>query len=1249
MHSLSLISISLSLSLTPTTKIGTILGATEMITGHPPSTLLMTSIYDTIHDEDILGLHAIKTQFWECDQPDVEVYIRRRQCHDNSINSSNSNYNNSNNLDSSEWTWLMVKVISYFVSPVPGMIIHETLVTNTNIHTAIMVNRVTRIASLLLGAVEASWSTPTAAVATSATTGIATAAAAAAATVVVQQQGEESLTIDDGDTAYIHAMLSEAAKSLGLDLTDVDNPLKELMTAAHAVSSIGGGGLGGQDPHIMVQQQQQQQQQMMMDAHQNSMDVKSSFTGGNSGNAAVNESSSQDPLEYLKIGPTLDLSKIILSVGEVKLIALVLTGRLQLEHVGPLLYLALSSPEMDLDGAMDEFYRLSVAQLRPVDDDTNTNNDNNIQSSSASSSCELVMGPSLNPPPLAVINLSYTEIGDAGMEALSEYIYLGNTSLKTLDISFCNMTSKGLLALCDGLDKRNSQGLSPLQALSLTGNTIKMDAAKRLGKALCSSSSPSSLDDTMHVRTKRKSANDNFFTQPLSLSSSSTFSMYKGLKLLHLGSTSISPRCLIELLTGLGPTCPLEELKLHSNRIGPAGASILVAFLDQKSSVNRNELVLPKLNRIDMSYNQLGDHGTTQLTKAISKRAKNSMTEVSLSGNDMASKGIESIMNKLLQHKLITLNLDNNCIGDQGCQLVAASLPSIPSLARLNLAFNDIGCRGMATLMRSLVGCESITSLGVSGNVMKISGAIAMGFTLAHHPRLSILELDNCCLSQVAQCHIVAGIISNRWVPMKVMHGFRAGPPMVAIGALDIGAQHMGNKECFRLRRDIQMRTLLQWMENNRNNLAAGSSSSSSGGGDHPNHHSTNDVLSNADNALDAPSQSAYLRMLDWLGRIPFDESELMDLRKYFYDVSGSESEEKSQSNLKHRGDILAALASDVVEEILESEPLVYFNSNASVGLDLNKLYDEPTKEDGSSSSSYALSESCLPKPAEEVGEMSGKEIEFPSGKSSDAALGGSDTMVSRNTMSTITFNIGQSDSHSQTSRSTTSMRSQYSRVDSMQLKARITMFPKFAAKLDNLKSVAQEMMDSEDDPTQQDDIAQQFAEASLTILRQLRYHCMESGLDGWRQGKLRRKVLIVDDSIVTRKLVARAFERANFIVDTAEDGVKGVEKMKESIYDIAFMDIDMPVMNGFDATKALRMWEDCVRPGARQPICALTAAHVEDFDRTELMRFKEAGLDVMESKPCNIPRLLKVVDDVSPMFSDLSINAIQFDGKQIG
>ena len=137
-----------------------------------------------------------------------------------------------------------------------------------------------------------------------------------------------------------------------------------------------------------------------------------------------------------------------------------------------------------------------------------------------------------------------------------------------------------------------------------------------------------------------------------------------------------------------------------------------------------------------------------------------------------------------------------------------------------------------------------------------------------------------------------------------------------------------------------------------------------------------------------------------------------------------------------------------------------------------------------------------------------------------------------------------------------------------------------------------------------------------------------------------------MDDSKVTRKMVSRAFEKANFIVDTAENGQEGVAKLKDSVYDIAFMDIDMPVMNGFDATKALREWEDINRPGARQPICALTAAYVDDFERQELMKVKEAGVDVMESKPCNIPRLFKVVDDVSPMFSDLSISVTNHDAN---
>ncbi|KAL7496082.1 hypothetical protein ACHAWT_004420 [Skeletonema menzelii] len=1159
---------------------GTILGATEMVTGFPPSSLLMTSVFESIHEDDLLGLHAIKTHFWERDQPDVTVYLRRLTV-DNT------------------YVWLSARVVSYIDSPVPGIIIHERFIyeerdcdycddssdnNHVELDVAKMVSRVTRIAALLLQAVESalfcgadkrrSGSIGNDNDYTNISSG---------ATGESASNGE---IVDGGGAAEIQAMLLDAAEKMGVDLSSGDNPLRELIQA---------GGIGGSG---------------------NSFDggaIGSSGTGNggnmagvggtNNGEDERTRKKNADPLGYLKTGAILDLSKITLSDGEVKLITLVLTGRLQIEDLGPLLYLALNSPGMDLVAATDEFYQLSEQQL--------------IANSNAQSPSEVVL---LNPPPLTVINLSYTDIGDYGMEALSEFLYSNNPALKTVDLSFCNIHTQGFLSLCHGLKTRNSRGLPPIEALVLAGNTISDDVGKQLGLAISS---------TRTKHHKRKSGADASLSSYIKSSSD-------GIKLLHLGSTSISMKCLTELLSALGPTCPLQELKLQSNRIGPMDAAILVKFLEGKTD---NGLpVLPKLNRLDMSYNELGDIGTTKLTRAISKRSKVHMTEVSLSGNDMGSKGIESIMNKLLQHKLITLNLDNNSIGDQGCQLVAASLRSIPSLHRLNLAFNDIGCRGIATLMRSLVGCESITSLGLSGNVMRVSGAIAMGFTLAQHPRLSVLELDNCCLSQVAQCHIAAGIISNRWVPMKVMHGFRAGPPMVAIGALEIMAQHFSNEECFRIRRDIQMKTLLQWMESNRN---ANSSDRRT---------LTNEVLSGANESTGAPSQSAYLRMLDWLGRIPFDESELMDLRKYFYDISGGEGDQKSGSNLKHRGDILSALASDVVEEILESEPLAYSYSDVTIGLDLSISDDAKDKAGNplsrASEVRMPLSADCIPKSPGEMGEMYGASIEIR-GKSDVSSLRmdesngfgnrSSSKTLQRNSFSSLTMNMGRSGSNSTYSRSHESTKS-----DSIQYKARITMFPEFAAKLDNLKAVAQEMMDNELDPVQQDVIAQQFAEASLTILRQLRYHCMESGLDGWRQGKLRRKVLIVDDSIVTRKMVARAFEKANFIVDTAENGVEGVNKMKESIYDIAFMDIDMPVMNGFDATKALRMWEDSVRPGARQPICALTAAHVDDFDREELMKFKDAGLDVMESKPCNIPRLFKVVDDVSPMFSDLSINAIQ-------
>ena len=566
---------------------------------------------------------------------------------------------------------------------------------------------------------------------------------------------------------------------------------------------------------------------------------------------------------------------------------------------------------------------------------------------------EPIKSPS--PPAISVINLSYTYMGNRSMKMLSEVLHMENSPLTTIDISFCGLEEKGLLAFARGITKRKRKGIPALRGVLLSGNKVSYRAARALGIALSSSlEQPKARKRSSSAGTKRtpiKGTEYESDTESGNEGESSDLSTFggseskvqavkgSGLRVLHVSNASISPEALYQLLYGLGADCPLRELSIHSNKIGPQGATLIVEFLEGKG-VPKNQTVMPFLDRLDLSNNELGNDGTAKLTRAISKRSKVHLVDLRLSANDIGAGGVETIMNKLLQHKLISLSLDMNSFGDQGCQLVAASLQSMHQLARLNLSFNEIGCRGVNTLMRTLVGCESITYLGLSGNTLKISGAMAMGFTLAQHPRLEELDMDNCCLSQAAQCHIIAGIISNRWVPMKRMTGFQAAPPMVALGALDVNSHNLSNEECFRLRRDEQMKTILQWMETNRAAKLRGATGGTNGS---QAQYLTPEFVSSINDVHGMPSQNAYLRMLGWLSKIPFDEDELTALRKYFYDADGGEGDRGSDGyiNLKLRGDLLAALDADVADEIRDALPVFGGDSTVSVGLDLDHLDDE--------------------------------------------------------------------------------------------------------------------------------------------------------------------------------------------------------------------------------------------------------------------------------------------------------------------
>lgn len=108
-------------------------------------------------------------------------------------------------------------------------------------------------------------------------------------------------------------------------------------------------------------------------------------------------------------------------------------------------------------------------------------------------------------------------------------------------------------------------------------------------------------------------------------------------------------------------------------------------------------------------------------------------------------------------------------------------------------------------------------------------------------------------------------------------------------------------------------------------------------------------------------------------------------------------------------------------------------------------------------------------------------------------------------------------------------------------------------------------------------------------------------------------RVLLVDDSPDNQHLIKRILTRNGAEVDIAKDGVEGVEKALKNSYKVVLMDIQMPRLDGYEATKLLR------KSGYSTPIVALTAHSMnEDRERT-----KEAGCDLHLTKPVDTKSLL--------------------------
>lgn len=110
-------------------------------------------------------------------------------------------------------------------------------------------------------------------------------------------------------------------------------------------------------------------------------------------------------------------------------------------------------------------------------------------------------------------------------------------------------------------------------------------------------------------------------------------------------------------------------------------------------------------------------------------------------------------------------------------------------------------------------------------------------------------------------------------------------------------------------------------------------------------------------------------------------------------------------------------------------------------------------------------------------------------------------------------------------------------------------------------------------------------------------------------------KVLLVEDNEMNRDMLSRRLERRGFEVVIAIDGAQGVALSKSQKPDIVLMDMSLPVMNGWDATRAIKADPDT----SAVPVIALTA-HSMPGDREKAM---EAGCDDYDVKPVELPRLL--------------------------
>jgi CheY-like chemotaxis protein len=114
-------------------------------------------------------------------------------------------------------------------------------------------------------------------------------------------------------------------------------------------------------------------------------------------------------------------------------------------------------------------------------------------------------------------------------------------------------------------------------------------------------------------------------------------------------------------------------------------------------------------------------------------------------------------------------------------------------------------------------------------------------------------------------------------------------------------------------------------------------------------------------------------------------------------------------------------------------------------------------------------------------------------------------------------------------------------------------------------------------------------------------------------------KLLLVEDNEMNRDMLSRRLARKGYDVVIAVDGGAGVQMAHSEMPDLILMDMSLPVLDGWEATRQLKGAPDTMKI----PIIALTA-HAMSDDRAKAT---EAGCDDYDTKPVDLPRLLGKIE----------------------